>query len=490
MTFNSDINKFIDEYVNALKEGSAAIFAGAGLSMPSGAVDWKSLLKEPARTLGLDVEKESDLVGIAQYIYNDTGTKTRLSELIKDNFGELERLNDNHYILSKLPIKTYWTTNYDRLIEQSLKRAGKRADVKKRVTDLSMIEAKRDAIVYKMHGDVDVANEAVLTKDDYELYETKNEMFTVALKGDLISKTFAFVGFSFEDPNLEHILSKVRVLMDGHTRQHYCFIKRVKECDYGECAEEKERYRYEKIRQELKCADLKRYSIKPLIIEEYEEIMKIFEEITIRYTRNHAFISGSAHEFDEFEVEGVDPEEFIHTLSKSLHQEDLVLATGFGERVGSGVINGVLEGMSERKTRNLNEHIIMRPFPQFSSLNKSKEDLWTEYRHDLLSECGIGIFIFGNKESSEFNKNEIVYSDGLEEEFDIALDQSVKVVPVGVTGYASRDLWERVVYDFDTYYPEFPELREKFMQLGEDGINYKTLIDTVLDIVREIRRSK
>ena len=58
-------NVFIKNYLSALNNGDAAIFAGAGLSAPSGCVNWKQLLREIAEELELDIEKESDLVAIA-----------------------------------------------------------------------------------------------------------------------------------------------------------------------------------------------------------------------------------------------------------------------------------------------------------------------------------------------------------------------------------------------------------------------------------------
>jgi hypothetical protein len=489
LEFSREINNFIDEYVSALKEGNAAIFAGAGLSIPSGVVNWKELLRRPASRLGLDVDKESDLVSLAQYIYNDSKTKTPLTELINNHFSQTGRINRNHEIISELPIRTFWTTNYDKLIEQALIQAGKRPDVKKRVNDLAVIKSKRDAIVYKMHGDVEVADEAVLIKNDYELYEKNNQMFTIALKGDLVSKTFLFIGFSFEDPNLEHILSRIKILLDDHTRTHYYFIKEVAKEDYPNNAEGKEQFQYDKIRQELKCADLERYSIKPLIVEKYEDITAILETITERYNRNNVLISGSAHEFNDYKVSGINAEDFVHKLSKTLNQKELKIATGFGVGVGSAVINGVLEGMEESGTRNINEHLIMRPFPQYATNGKEIGQLWEEYRQQLISECGIVIFMFGNKltKKEESDEDIVVEANGVIREFDIAVDKNAKVIPIGVTGYASRKLWELVINDFHRYYPEFPYLKDKFIKLGEDGIEFNQLIKIVTDIVIEIR---
>lgn len=47
------------------------MFIGAGFSMNAGYVDWKSLLSGIAEDLGLDIEKETDLVSLAQYNYNE-----------------------------------------------------------------------------------------------------------------------------------------------------------------------------------------------------------------------------------------------------------------------------------------------------------------------------------------------------------------------------------------------------------------------------------
>lgn len=52
------IEYFISKYVEALEEGDAAIFTGSGLSVSSGCVNWKELLKEIAQELGLDIARE------------------------------------------------------------------------------------------------------------------------------------------------------------------------------------------------------------------------------------------------------------------------------------------------------------------------------------------------------------------------------------------------------------------------------------------------
>ena len=52
------------------------------------------------------------------------------------------------------------------------------------------------------------------------------------------------------------------------------------------------------------------------------------------------------------------------------------------------------------------------------------------YRDQILSECGVGIFIFGNKVVD----GKIVIGDGVIEEFEIAKSRGLKIIPIGSTG--------------------------------------------------------
>ena len=73
---NREISSFIDKYVKAIKDNSAAMFIGAGFSKSAGYVDWKNLLRNVTDDLGLDVDREYDLVSLAQYCYNKNGIRS------------------------------------------------------------------------------------------------------------------------------------------------------------------------------------------------------------------------------------------------------------------------------------------------------------------------------------------------------------------------------------------------------------------------------
>ena len=267
--------ELIRKYVKAIREGNAAVFAGAGLSRPSGFVDWKGLLRPLAADIDLDVDRESDLLAVSQFYRNRKGNNTAINQAILEAFAKDVEPNENVKILTRLPIFTYWTTNYDDLIEKGISAANRNPDVKSESDQLSVMKPDRDAVVYKMHGDVNHPANAVLTKADYELYPNQRPLFRTALKGDLISKVFLFVGFSFEDPNLDYILGQIRSLLDQNVPEHFCFFRRIQKGDFNDLEE----YGYAKARQEMQIDNLRFYGIQTVYVESYEEITEILREI-------------------------------------------------------------------------------------------------------------------------------------------------------------------------------------------------------------------
>ena len=177
-----EIENFVEIFLKELNENNTAAFVGAGLSKAVGYVDWAGLMAPVATGLKLDVAKETDFIALAQYHLNaNCNNRYTLSQLLIDEFSDIKKSSDNHKLLARLPIRTYWTTNYDRLIEYALEANGKRVDVKYTIEQLATTRRGRDAIVYKMHGDIEHPQNAILSKDDYERYTQTHVPFITAL---------------------------------------------------------------------------------------------------------------------------------------------------------------------------------------------------------------------------------------------------------------------------------------------------------------------
>lgn len=465
--------QFLREYTRELEEENAAIFAGAGLSVDAGFVNWKQLLEPFAHDLGLSVERETDLVRLAQFHHNRYSNRSALNQAIFNEFAAKARVTRSHEILASLPIRTYWTTNYDACIEEALRRAGKLADAKWETDQLPVTLRNRDAVVYKMHGDHQHPTKAVLTKQDYERYHLDRGEFLTALNGDLVSKTFLFIGFSFSDPNLETVLSRLHATYGEHQRSHYCFVKE----ESARPDDKDGDLEYRKGWQGHFIRDLQRYSIRAVKIQEYSDVPDILAELSARYKRKTVFISGAAHEYGK--IAQADAEQFVFDISSELVRDNYRVVTGFGLGIGSSVVNGALHQVYKVQQRRLKDELVLRPFPQ----GPTAKAVWTDYRNDMLDMAGVAIFMFGNKLVK--GQADPQRSDGIEEEFNIASAKGVKVLPLGFTGYVARELYDRVAADFGKYYPKATQqFSDDFKLLGDATRGLQDQLRTTLSALR------
>ena len=381
---------------------------------------------------------------------------------------------ENHKILARLPISTYWTTNYDTLIENALQQANKVTDVKHQIKQLANTRPKRDVVVYKMHGDVHHPADAILTKEQYESYYKTHEHFITALSGDLISKTFLFIGFSFTDPNLDYILSRLNIQFGENTRQHYCFIKK----NTRKTDEDDELFKYGLRKQILMIEDLKRYKIKTILVDEYEDITKILKEIERRYRKKTVFISGSAEEYGRWTMH--EAQSFIHLLSKNLVLSGFRIVNGFGWGIGSAVINGALEAVYERPDKYSEDQLVVKPFPQFGTGEKKLDVLWEEYRNRMISLAGVSIIIFGNKKNAD---GDLIQANGVKSEFDIALKHNLIPIPIATTGYMTSEIFNEIMKSPEKYYPGNEWIIPLIQKLSSEEITIDEIIKITIDII-------
>ena len=461
--------QFIRELVNELSANNLAIFAGAGLSVAAGFVDWKGLLKDLAEELDLNIDKEeNDLISLAQYYINEKqGNRSKINQIILNEFSQQAVLTENHKILARLPIDTFWTTNYDSMIENALKDAGKVVDIKHCIEQLPTSVHKRDVVVYKMHGDASLPNQTVLIKDDYEKFHlTRNDFFT-ALRGDLLTKRFLFLGFSFSDPNIDYILSRIRSSYNENQKEHFCIRRKVQKLP----EENKADFEYRERKQKLFINDLKRVGINVLLVDKYEEVTEILREVEQAQKRKTIFISGAAEDYSPYSQQDV--EEFVSSLSQEILKLGYRIVTGFGLGIGSSVISGSIKYLMEQNLKIDEDYLILRPFPQ----NKEGK-VWSAWREDMISYAGISIFLFGNK----FQDGNVVLSDGVQEEFDISKRNENVLIPVASTGYMAKKLWED---DMKKAYSE--DIKTEMQTLSKENSTLDELKSNILSILRKVK---
>jgi len=467
-----ELNAFINDYVEKLRQGNATVLIGAGLSKAAGFVDWKGLLKDLATELGLKIEDEYDLISVAQFHKNYKQNRNRIDEKIVNEFTDKDIETENHRIIARLPFNTIWTTNYDSLIEDTHEKYNKKVDTKSEVDDLFFNRDNRACILYKMHGDKNKPSKAVLLKEDYEKYYYTHEPFIALLNSELITKSFLFVGFSFTDPNINYVFGRLTHRYSDKSKDHYCIMKKCSLSDYDN---NQSKFEYETIKQQLFIEELKRYRVKTILIENYADLTTILKEIEQRYNSHSVFISGSAVEYGDFNT--LEAHQFIHLLSKKLIEQKLNVVNGFGLGVGSAVINGALDAIYSNPKKYSEEQLILKPFPQFKTGDKELGVLWEEYRQQMISRAGIIIFVFGNKDEGAG----VIDAKGVRREFEIAMEKGLIPIPIHYTGYMSKVLFDEVK---SIGLPS--ELIEDISKLLLDKNNLEKSVDEIMQIIKKI----
>lgn len=437
-------SSFIKRFADSIGKKEVAIFAGAGLSRPAGYVDWRSLLREIAHDLHLDIDRETDLIAVAQYHLNEKRNRGRLNQIIVDELAGSATPTRSHQLISRLPISTFWTTNYDQLLERSFEDAGKVVDLKLTLENLAQTKRARDVVLYKMHGCVTQPKDAVISKDDYENYERQRPLFVESLKGDLIAKTFLFLGFSFTDPNIDYILSRVRVLLGKNVREHFC-IMRSPERPSRLAGLRKAEYEYEKRKTSLRQADLSRFGIDTVWIDNYSEVEIILNALSSYAHRKTVFVSGSAHDARPLGQSRLD--DLSRGIGTRLITEGYNLVSGFGHGLGEQCVVGALRALFGTIKGADMDRLVVRPFPRTEKSTQQRQD--TRHREDLLARCGIVVVIAGNRQSKE----DVEISPGVLEEVEIALREGKRVIPIGATGHVARSVWEDAITSPDRYLP-------------------------------------
>nr|WP_087574453.1 SIR2 family protein [Sphingomonas sp. CDS-1] len=473
MSPDHEIEAFIKNFVQDLHNDSAAIFAGAGLSKGSGYVDWPELLRDIAKELGLNVDKEHDLISLAQFHVNTRRTSDGLARKILQEFSEQAEPSDVHDIIARLPIRSFWTTNYDSLIEDALRKAFRVPDVKYAVDQMHVSRPKRDAVVYKMHGDVQLPQQAVISKEQYEKYYHTHKPFVTALSGDLVSKTFLFIGFSFTDPNLDYVLSRLHGGIGK--RNHYCFMREAQRTE----DDDEELFRYKRRKQELRIEDLKRFGIQSLLVDDYSDITEILREIEARYRKKTVFFSGSAEEYGTWSRR--DAMDFVHNVAANCVEANCRVVNGFGWGIGSSVINGALEAIYGKPEKYSEAQLIVRPFPQHG---ENLPELWEQYRQRMISLAGVALFFFGNK----LEGGSLVNAGGVRREFEIALEHGLLPIPVAATGFMAEEIWKDISADTDKYYGNFKWVIPMVEKLIDPKTSPEKMVSTITSIIKQLNR--
>jgi hypothetical protein len=280
-----DREALIDDFCSAVQKKTAAVFVGAGISIASGLPSWFDLLLPEARRLGIRFDPGDDPAEVAQYVVNsDLGNRGPFVNRIRAALDRNAAPNSYHVALGRTPLDSIWTTNYDTLIEESLGRF--RLAVHASDADIGHPAESADIEIVKIHGCISrsAPEELVLTKEDYEDFTVRRAATADRLRGELLRRSFLFLGYGFADRTINNILVEARRLARRATRRHYVVEKRLSGAAEDGC---------EARRQAHWAADLRRMGIHCVFVEEFCELGEILDAIALRSRGPTVYVTGS-----------------------------------------------------------------------------------------------------------------------------------------------------------------------------------------------------
>jgi len=217
----NEIAEIIIEFLNNHKNNSA-LFAGAGVGSQAGLMDWHSYLAYLAQIpikYGDDLTTQMMLKRIEEKNYSLAAEYYKLSNQIPEGekFQSLSRPFENPpneknlTSLVSLPFNVFFTTNYDRALHNAYASIVHKSPIQVELFDESMKSAvmKKQFYIARIHGRVEVPNSIIISNGDFQRlrnYDPYNDLLTHSFT----ELGWIFVGYSFLDPALSHVLNSIK----------------------------------------------------------------------------------------------------------------------------------------------------------------------------------------------------------------------------------------------------------------------------------------
>ena len=443
---------FVEKVANAINNNEIALFVAAGLSASTGQKNWAQMLTPCANALELEINENSDLYMIAQYYENEYG-KTDLIHMFEKSINKIN--NNSSYLNSVLDLgfREIWTTNYDTVIEDNLK---KREIISKVIhNDMDLNNFTEGGVhIFKMNGDITNPHNMVVSKSDLEEYSVSHQLMLTFFKRELVSKSFLFLGYSFTDSLVLNSLSMIKNCLQNACNTHYTILKN-----------EHSKY-FDYFVQDL----WKRYNIKALIVEKYDEIPEIIELINKKVKARKIFVSGSfdalPYEQDEF------ADALCNALVQNLYNNDYIILTGMGRKIGNYLAGHAFEYLAQKHFFSIEKKLIMRPF--FEKMNFNDK---TRHRNKMIEDCQHAIFLFGKSPS---DPETVINSQGVMEEYKIAKQLKKNIISIPTTGYTAKQIFNEQKSNLVKY----PYLEEYIDQL-EHEYNPEKISHIIVNILQD-----
>lgn len=359
-------------------------------------------------------------------------------------------------------------------------------EIYKLFDNLKLSQIKDDGITFKIYKGAYLSGEKLVDSSDFkaEIIERYPESEALEMEGHGVGSACA-----------------------SHRLQNWIMVKGV--CDL---AENKQNNGNKDDNQRRAMANAI-YVVKSIFKESSNfERIDLFIENRKPIIRN-IFISTSYLENDDplaneliFKVN--DAYDFCRELAFKIVENQLIIHTGVGKSTGNAVICGIDDYIIQNNfdkdiSFSYSEYYTAFQFsrPYNNTIgNLNLDNYKNRHREMIVRGVFSSIFVFGCK----VDKDQIINADGIKQEFYVSKSSKKFIIPVGSTGYMSKELWEIVNNDLDKYYPISNQtdlskdeirakqsLREKMFNSLNEKVDFsnkehrKKLIDSIMDFMTQ-----
>lgn len=209
------------ELVEQASKGNVVLFCGAGISASEGGLPSGSqLTQELAQRAGLGDVGGRPLPEVAGFYELKMGYQSLIAYVIS-------RVDNPHYIplrthqlITALPTKYIITTNWDNLLEDAFRQAGRSYVRIVRDSEVTFVDEQKPLLI-KLHGSIEQKDSIVITGDDY--YDVFARLPEIAnlVHSYFATKTILFIGFGLEDEDFNRLYHEVVRHLGKHKRRAY-----------------------------------------------------------------------------------------------------------------------------------------------------------------------------------------------------------------------------------------------------------------------------
>lgn len=239
------------DLVELMNSGRAWAFIGSGPSVEAGCPSWKNLAEIGLQTalaqkLAISDKAQraidnNELPRAFRHIERALD-RDRLEAIITSNLGNQHcPPGPLHRIIASWPFAAYITSNYDHLLEAAISETGDASWVSIGNSEAECRKVSGDAnrIVWHAHGSAVMPPEQsrlIVTEADYDSLYLYDSPASLHLKAAATQHQIVFLGFGFQDPDVNRILRYVGHLSNP-AKPAYAFLPNVSTDDAQELLE-------------------------------------------------------------------------------------------------------------------------------------------------------------------------------------------------------------------------------------------------------------